>query len=405
MDLRPLITSKSQIEEAQRLALRGLLSYQPYIFSNTFATGAGLSILAGHSRNPPAIYCADATANDTDPAFFAREFAKEEQREEFFAANEAMRRFYDGMVDQIAAAVGPIEEMSVLDVGCNTGYFPLAFARRGARQAKGIDRIDYSPTVSLLNEICGTSVQFGLWKYDDALAAFEQHDLVLSIAVLVHMSEPLRHLAWLGSNARKALMVFTPCHDASGSQAHSSTKKPGLGVAGRADTPDYSIQFHSVNRYYEDARFPHCFDTTTLSEPLLRLAFKKMGFTRVIEITAARDTMPPRWVGEHLGLLGIREDSSTLASPPREKGLEERDERLAAYVREHLSALQDTIVGHATRLNSLKSTLEERTNRLEGVERTLEERSNRIASLEATLEASRWRRIWHRIGALLNGKT
>ena len=47
MDLRPLITSKSQIEEARRLALRGLLSYQPYIFSNTFATGAGSAFSPG----------------------------------------------------------------------------------------------------------------------------------------------------------------------------------------------------------------------------------------------------------------------------------------------------------------------------------------------------------------------
>ena len=214
MDLRPLIKSAGQIEEARRLALRGLLSYQPYIFNDTFATGAGLSIVAGYMTDPPAVYCQDATAHDTDPAFFAREFAKENQRQEFFSANEAMRRFYDGMVDQIAAAVGPLDDMSVLDVGCNTGYFPLAFARRGARQTKGIDRIDYSATVSLLNDICGTSVQFGNWDYDGALTAFEQHDLVLSIAVLVHLSEPLRHLAWLGSSARKALMVFTPAHAA-----------------------------------------------------------------------------------------------------------------------------------------------------------------------------------------------
>ena len=131
MDLRSLIRSPRQIEEARRLALQGLLSYQPYIFSDTFAVGAGLSIVAGHLKDPPAVYCADATADDTDPDFFAREFAKESQRTEFFSANEAMRRFYDGMVDQIADVVGPLNELSVLDVGCNTGYFPLAFARRG----------------------------------------------------------------------------------------------------------------------------------------------------------------------------------------------------------------------------------------------------------------------------------
>jgi len=304
MDLRPLITSPRQVEEARRLALRGLLSYQPYIFSDNFAVGAGLSIIAGHLKEPPAIYCPDASASETDPTFFAREFAKEAQRREFFSANEAMRRFYDGIVDQISDAVGSLNDLSILDVGCNTGYFPLAFARRGAHHTAGIDRIDYSPTVSLLNEICGTSVQFAPWNYDGALIASRQYDLVLSIAVLVHLSEPLRHLAWLGSSARKALMVFTAAHD----------------------NPDHSIKFHAVNRYYEDARFPLCFDVTTVSQQLLRLAFEKMGFSRVIEITAAQHTMPAGWAGQHLGLLGIREDAA-FTKAPQEERLERADEK------------------------------------------------------------------------------
>ena len=285
MDLRSHIRSERQLQRARELVFRGLLSYQPYIFSDRLAVGAGLSIVAGHQKDTPAIYCPDAGDRDADPVFRGREVAKEQQRDEFFSANEAMRRFYDGMVDQIAAAIGPLKDMSVLDVGCNAGYFPLALARRGARQAKGIDRVDYSPTVALLNEICGTAVKFAPWNYDGSLAGSDQHDLVLSIAVLVHLSEPLRHLAWLGSSARKALMVFTPCHDGA----------------------EHSIKYHAVNRYYESDKFPHCFDVTTLSKPLLRLAFEKMGFTRIIEITAARDTMPPGWSELHLGLLGFRE--------------------------------------------------------------------------------------------------
>ena len=396
MDLRPLITSKSQIEEARRLALRGLLSYQPYIFSDNFATGAGLSILAGHVTDPPAVYCADATANDTDPTFFAREFAKENQREEFFVANGQMRRFYDGMVDQIANAVGPLDDMSVLDVGCNTGYFPLAFARRGARKATGIDRIDYSPTVSLLNDICRTSVEFANWNYDGSLTAPEQYDLVLSVAVLVHLSEPLRHLTWLGSTARKALMVFTPCHDA----IHSPTGSQTPGGA----PPDYSIRFHCVNRYYHDAKFPQCFDITTLSEQLLRLAFEKMGFTRVIEITAARDTMPTAWARRHVGLLGIREDLSSIsalhATAP-EADLAERDKLLRAYISGQLAALHGALSEQKQRLEGLEATIDERSNRLLSVERTLEERSNRLQALERILGESSKRTLWRRLGSAL----
>ena len=427
MDLRPLITSKKQIEEARRLALRGLLSYQPYIFSDDFATGAGLSILAGHLTEPPAVYCKDATANDTDPAFFAREFAKENQREEFFAANESMRRFYDGMVDQIAKAVGPLDDMSVLDVGCNTGYFPLAFARRGARQAKGIDRIDYSPTVALLNDICGTSVQFANWNYDGSLTAPEQYDLVLSVAVLVHLSEPLRHLAWLGSSARKALMVFTPFHRAT--QYAALRQSPLLDSADQSAlrnsapanaAPDYSIKFHTVNRYYEHDKFPLCFDVTTVSEQLLRLAFEKMGFTQIIEITAGEHTMPPGWAGVHLGLLGLREDVAAAAPPtvatpitvtpavapvtspavapptlaPRKVTPEE-------YIQQLQKKSEEQLLSVKWQLASLEATLNERTGRIKSLEMAVEERTNRIASLEAVLEKLRRRSFFARVGALI----
>lgn len=292
MDLRPLIRSPRQIERARRLAFRGLLSYQPYIFSDDFAVGAGLSIVAGHSQDTPSIYCPDATDSDANAAFRAREVVGQRDRERFFAANEAMRRFYDRLIDEVAAAVGPLGDLSVLDVGCNTGYFPLGFARRGALLTRGLDRDDYSDSVALLNDICGTSIEFAQWGYEGELHAKKQFDLVLSIAVLVHMSEPLRHLAWLGSSARKALFVFTPCHSA---------------ITPQDDPDGLSIRFHAVNRYYKHDTFPNCFDVTTMSPALLRLAFEKMGFTRTIEITAARDTMPPGWANVHLGLLGFRE--------------------------------------------------------------------------------------------------
>ncbi len=285
MDLRPHIRSAKQIEQARWLAFHGLLNYQPYIFSENLAVGSGMSIIAGPTSDPPSIYCPDANASDADPIYLARAVAKEQQRADFFYANDSMRRFYDSMIDQVAAAVGPLKNISVLDVGCNSGYFPLAFARRGARAAMGLDRVDYSPTFKLLNEICGTSVRFAPWTYDGSLTAERQHDLVLSIAVLVHLSEPLRHLAWLGSSARKGLMVFTICHDAD----------------------DHSIKFLAMNRYYQSDPFPNCFDVTSISKLLLRLALEKMGFSRVIEITAAQDTMPAGWADHHLALLGLRE--------------------------------------------------------------------------------------------------
>ena len=208
-----------------------------------------------------------------------------------------MRGFYDGMVDQIANALGPLNQFSVLNIGCNTGYFPLAFARRGAREATGIDRIDYADSVDLLNEICEDLGAVSTWNYDGSLTAAGRYDLILSMAVVCHLSEPLRHLAWL---ARRPQGV--------------------AGVYGLRRHTRFGIESRTVNRYYSDDKFPHCFDVTSLSRPLLRLAFEKMGFTRIVDITAARNTMPPGWADKHLCLLGIREDptSDRLAAATRQ---------------------------------------------------------------------------------------
>lgn len=289
MDFRGRISAR-QIEAARRLMFRGILSYQPYIFSDDLAVGAGFSIVAGFTESPPAIYCPDAGASDADPVFLSREVAKDGQRDAFFAANDAMRGFYEDMIDHVTAEIGDISQMTVADVGCNSGYFPLSFARRGARKVKALDRVDYGPTIELLNEICGTSVEFGLWSYDGSIKAREQFDLVVSTAVLCHLSDPLHHLAWLGSSARKALMVFTPCHN----------------------DDDHSIRFHAVNRYYSGDDFPYCFDMTTISKKLLRLSLERMGFTRIIELDAASRWMSPGWAASHLGLLGIRESEAKI---------------------------------------------------------------------------------------------
>jgi hypothetical protein len=284
LDLRSRIRSAEQLAAARRLAFRGLLNYQPFIFGDDLAMGSGLSIVAGPGPEVPSIYCPGAGPNDADPGFLSRAVAGVDRRGEFFAANENMRRFYDGMVDETVSALGSLGGMSVLDVGCNSGYFPLSFALRGAREAKGFDRVDYSPTIAFLNGVCGTNVKFGLWSYDGSLKAAKQFDLVISTAVLVHLSDPLQHLAWLGSSARRALLVFTPCHDDN----------------------EYSVKFHSVNKYYSD-EFPYCFDVTTVSRKLLKLALERMGFSRVVEITAAHKWMPPGWAEQHFGVLGIRD--------------------------------------------------------------------------------------------------
>jgi SAM-dependent methyltransferase len=286
MDLRKKMR-KDQVGRAKSLALRGLLNYQPFVFSDDLAVGAGMNII-GNERlrkaETPSIWCSSLTPQEAATDYAVRQVARPEVREDFLTANERMRRYYDDLVDKTEAALGSLKGFSTLDVGCCSGYFPISFALRGAKNVVGMDRVDYSQSIGLLNEICGTRVQFRMHSYDGSIKSNEQFDLVSSIAVLCHLSDPLQHLSWLGSSARKALLVFTPCDD----------------------VDNYSIRFRSVNRYYQDD-FPYCFDMVTLSRKLLRLAMERMGFTKLIEIPVGATSMPADWQHLHLGLLGIRE--------------------------------------------------------------------------------------------------
>src|SRR5258708_37681408 len=124
MDLRSL-TSSDQVERAKRLAMRGLFNYQPFQLSDEFYCGAGMSIVQGFRVDPPTVYCPSL-----DPAmseYAALALARPADKDEFLQANEALAGFYDGVIRQITKHLGSVTGMSILDVGCNAGYFPVAF--------------------------------------------------------------------------------------------------------------------------------------------------------------------------------------------------------------------------------------------------------------------------------------
>jgi hypothetical protein len=141
MDLRSL-TSTKQLDRAKQLAMRGLFNYQPFQLSDEFYCGAGLSIVQGFRVDPPTVYCPSL-----DPAmseYAASALAKPADKDEFLQANEALAGFYDSVIRQITEHLGGVGGISMLDVGCNAGYFPVAFNRAGAKQTIGYDRIDYT---------------------------------------------------------------------------------------------------------------------------------------------------------------------------------------------------------------------------------------------------------------------
>lgn len=311
MDLRPHKPTLAQIERATEFACRGLLCYQPFVFSGGLQTGAGFEFVRG-AEFAGLVYCPDPPAKYRGRKDVERFLIDPAHYVAFADCNQRLRVLYETFIDEIERRVGPIDRHTFADIGCCSGYFPLSFARRGSPLAVGYDRVDYRETFDLLNEILGTRARFVHQPYRaekfiprgrlhwlrvlrQGLASWfaprgpvpvrERYDVVVSIAVLVHLSDPLQHLAYLGELARKAILVWTL----------TSNQENEL-----------TIEYLSSNRYYPEDRFPYCFDVMRISPGLLRKSFEQMGFTEIHEIKNRSDGMPDEWFNKHRGYLAIR---------------------------------------------------------------------------------------------------
>lgn len=288
MDLRRYKMAPQQIEIAKDLACRGLLCYQPFIFSEQLQTGAGYEF-AKIAEGAGLVYCLDPPKKYAGIPEVERHLIDPKLFAEFADYNQRLRVLYETFIETIEQKVGPISQLELADVGCCSGYFPMSFAKRGAKRAVGYDNIDYTESFKLLNAILGTNAEFHPLAYDPyqrCIPGADTFDVVVSIAVLVHLSDPLEHLAFLGKMARKALLIWTWTAE---------------------DAPDQLvIRYVSVNRYYSEAKFPYCFDVVQISPGLLYKSLELMGFTEIHQVTNRPEGMPDYWFNRHRGYLAIR---------------------------------------------------------------------------------------------------
>jgi tRNA (mo5U34)-methyltransferase len=98
---------------------------------------------------------------------------------------------------------------TVLDVGCNAGFFSLQMKRRGAARVVGIDFDPrYLAQARLAAEVSGLEIELReLSVYDVALLR-ERFDVVLFMGVLYHLRHPLLALDLLRRHVARDLLVF-----------------------------------------------------------------------------------------------------------------------------------------------------------------------------------------------------
>ena len=98
---------------------------------------------------------------------------------------------------------------TVLDIGCNGGFYSLEMKRRGAARVVGIDfDADYLAQARFAAEVEQLDIEFREMSVYDVAALGERFDVVFFIGVLYHLRHPLLALDLIHAHVTRDLLVF-----------------------------------------------------------------------------------------------------------------------------------------------------------------------------------------------------
>jgi tRNA (mo5U34)-methyltransferase len=98
---------------------------------------------------------------------------------------------------------------SVLDIGCNAGFYSMEMKRRGAARVLGIDCSEtYLAQARFAAEVCELEIEFRNLSVYDVPALGERFDVVLFMGVLYHLRHPLLALDLIHEHVAGDLLVF-----------------------------------------------------------------------------------------------------------------------------------------------------------------------------------------------------
>jgi tRNA (mo5U34)-methyltransferase len=98
---------------------------------------------------------------------------------------------------------------TVLDIGCNAGFYAIEMKRRGAARVVGIDSDErYLAQARFAAEVVGVELELHQLSVYDVARLGERFDLVLFMGVLYHLRHPLLALDLLHEHVVGDLLVF-----------------------------------------------------------------------------------------------------------------------------------------------------------------------------------------------------
>jgi len=98
---------------------------------------------------------------------------------------------------------------TVLDIGCNAGFYSIEMKRRGAERVVAIDSDEtYLAQARFAAEICEADIEFRQLSVYDVSALNERFDLVLFLGVFYHLRHPLLALDLIHEHVTSDVFLF-----------------------------------------------------------------------------------------------------------------------------------------------------------------------------------------------------
>ena len=98
---------------------------------------------------------------------------------------------------------------SVLDIGCNAGFYSMEMKRRGAARVLGVDYDDvFLDQARFAAEVQGYDIEFRKLSVYDVATLGERFDLVVFMGVFYHLRHPLLALDLIWEHVASDLLLF-----------------------------------------------------------------------------------------------------------------------------------------------------------------------------------------------------
>jgi tRNA (mo5U34)-methyltransferase len=141
---------------------------------------------------------------------------------------------------------------SVLDIGCNGGFYSIEMKLRGAGRVLGIDTDeDYLAQARFAAEVKEVNVEFRRLSVYDVGALGECFDIVLFMGVLYHLRHPLLALDLIHEHAANDILIFQSMQRGSG-DIEPVAENYGFWEIAVFDRPGFPKLHFIEHRYADD---------------------------------------------------------------------------------------------------------------------------------------------------------